>query len=76
MSDLTTIVKQIENTIQTMYRRQYPDAPETDFNDIVTYNPITRKVTFKNLKHARYLIIAPANASIISMLGHGLVRPR
>ena len=39
--------------------------------DIVTYNPISRKVTFRNLEYAEYLIIAPAKASIISMLGHG-----
>ena len=70
-SDPTAIVKQIESTIKTMYRRMYPEVSETDTNDIVTYNPITRKVTFKNLGPSRYLIVAPADSSIISMLGHG-----
>ena len=54
-----------------MYRRMYPEVSETDTNDLVTYNPITRKVTFKNLGLFRYLIVAPADSSIISMLGHG-----
>ena len=49
----------------------YPEVSATETNDIVTYNPITRKVTFKNLVQSRYLIAAPANSSIISMLGHG-----
>jgi len=68
-SDLPTIVDHIKNTITTMYRKEYPT--ETDCEDIVTYNPETKKVTFKNMRRSRYLIVAPATASIIAMLGHG-----
>ena len=38
---------------------------------MVTYKPITRRIIFKNLVQSRYLIVAPTNASIISMFGHG-----
>ena len=68
-SDLASIVEHIKNTITTMYRNEYP--METDCEDILTYDPKTEKVTFKNMRRSRYLIVAPANASIISMLGHG-----
>jgi len=70
-SDPTTIVKQIDNTIRTLYRKHFPDFSRADPTDIVTYNPTSRKVTFRNLEFAEYAIIAPARASIISMLGHG-----
>ena len=46
----------------------YPDG--SDAHNIVTYDPKSRKVTFKNLMQRRYLIIAPANSSIISMFGY------
>jgi len=69
--DPTTIVKQIDTTIRTMYRQHFPDFSRDDSEDIVTYNPTSRKVTFRNLEFAEYAIIAPAKASIISMLGHG-----
>jgi hypothetical protein len=68
-SDLPTIVDHIKNTITTMYRKEYPT--ETDCEDIVTYDPETKKVTFKNMRRSRYLIVAPATASIIAMLGDG-----
>jgi hypothetical protein len=68
-SNLMSIVKHIKTTITTYYRQEYPE--EEDCDDIVTYDPKTRKVTFKNLEHSTYLIVAPAFSSIISMLGHG-----
>ena len=68
-SNLLSILNHIKTTITTYYRQEYPS--EEDCDDIVTYDPKTRKVTFKNLVHASYLIVAPAASSIISMLGHG-----
>jgi hypothetical protein len=70
-TDPSSIVKQIEGTIETLYRRRFPDAGADKCKDIVTFNPITRKVTFKNLVRSRYLIAVPSTASIISMFGHG-----
>lgn len=70
-TDPSSIVKQIEGTIETLYRRRFPDAGADECKDIVTFNPITRKVTFKNLVRSRYLIAVPSTASIISMFGHG-----
>ena len=69
--DPTSIVKQIDTTIRTMYRQHFPDFSRDDSEDIVTYNQTSRKVTFRNLEFAEYAIITPAKASIISMLGHG-----
>ena len=51
-----------------MYDTMYPGG--SDAHNIVTYDPKTRKVTFKNLLQRRYLIIAPAHSSIISMFGY------
>ena len=70
-TDPTTLVNQIKSTIEKLYRQQYPVASSIECDDIITYNPITRKVNFKYLEGSRYLIAAPADASIISMLGHG-----
>jgi hypothetical protein len=67
-SNLMSIISHIRKTIRINYRQQYPQ--EEDCDDIVTYDPKTRKVTFKNLEHASYLIVAPAASSVISMLGH------
>ena len=53
------------------YRRRFPEAAENEYDDIVTYNLITCRVTFKNLVRSRYLIAAPSDAYIISMFGHG-----
>ena len=69
--DQKTIVKQIKNTIRTMYRSHYAHAPETDFNYIVTYNPVSRTITFKHLTQTQYLIVAFSNESIFSMCGQG-----
>ena len=65
------IVQQIANSIKTLYYRRFPDAGATECDDVVTFNPITRRVIFKNSVRSRYLIAAPTNASIISMFGHG-----
>ena len=68
-TDPKSIVQQIANTITALYRRRFPEAAADECNDIVTFNPITRRVTFKNLVRSRYLIAAPTDASIISMFG-------
>ena len=52
-----------------LYRRRFPEAAADECNDIVMFNPITRRITFKNLVRSRYLIAAPNNAFIISMFG-------
>ena len=70
-TDPKSIVQQIASKITALYRRRFPDAAANECNDIVTYNSITRRVTFKNLIRSRYLIAAPSDASIISMFGHG-----
>ena len=70
-SDPSLIVRQIKNTITALYQIRFPDAAANKCDDIVTYNPITRRVTFKNLVRSRYLIASPSDASIISMLGYG-----
>ena len=70
-TDPSLIVRQIQNTITALYRSRFPDAAANECDDIVNYNPITRRVTFKNLVRSRYLIAAPSDASIISMLGYG-----
>ena len=70
-TDPKSIVQQIANTITTLYRRRFPEAAADECNDIVTFNPITRRITFKNLVRSRYLIAAPSDAYIISMFGHG-----
>ena len=54
-----------------LYSRRFPEAAANECDDIVTYNSITRRVTFKNLVRFRYLIAAPSDASIISMFGNG-----
>ena len=69
--DPKSIVQQIASTITALYRRRFPDAAADECDDIVTYNSITRRVTFKNLVRSRYLIAAPSDASIISMFSHG-----
>ena len=66
-----SIVQQIANSIKTLYYRRFPDAAATECGDVVTFNPITRRVILTNLVRSRYLIAAPTNASIISMFGHG-----
>ena len=66
-----SIVQKIAKTITTLYRRRFPDAAANECDDIVTYNPITPRVTFQTLVRSRYLIAAPRNASIISMFNHG-----
>ena len=70
-TDPKSIVQQIANSIKTLYYRRFPDAAATECDEVVTYNPITRRVIFRNLVRSRYLIAAPTNTSIISMFGHG-----
>ena len=66
-----SIVQQIANSIKTLYYRRFPDAAATECDDVVTYNPITSRVIFRNLVRSSYLIAAFTNTSIISMFGHG-----
>ena len=70
-TDRKSIVQQIANAIKTQYYRRFRDVCATQCDDVVTDNPITRRVIFTNLVRSRYLIAAHTNASIISMFGHG-----
>ena len=64
-TDQKSIVQQIASTITALYRHRFPEAAANECDDNVTYNSITRRVTFKNLVRSRYLIAAPSDASII-----------
>ena len=66
-----SIVQQIASSIKTHYYRLCRDAAANECDDVVTYNPITRRCMFNNLVGSRYFIVAPNNAYIISMFGHG-----
>ena len=70
-TDQKSIVQQIATSIKILYYRRFRDAAATECDYVVRYNPITRRVIFKNLVWSRFLIAAPTNASIISMFGHG-----
>ena len=69
--DPTLIAQQIANKIISLIRRRFPQAPLEEYENVVSYNPVTRCVTFKNLRLTRYIVVAPADDSIISLLGHG-----
>ena len=63
-TDPKSIVQQIANSIKTLYYRRFRDAAANECDDVVTYNPITRRVIFKNLVRRIYLITAPTNAPL------------
>ena len=69
--DPSLIVEQIASKVISLFRRCLPNAPKEEYENLVSYNPVTRRVTFKILTNPRYLIVTPSDGSIISLLGHG-----
>lgn len=70
-SDPIAIVNQIQSTVEMMYRIQHPEAEESEFKNIVTFDPSSRTARFRHLKYSRYLIVSSGNVPLISMLGYG-----
>lgn len=68
--DPELIVEQISSKIVSLFRQHFPNVSPEEYENPVTYNPVTRRVTFKNFHGSRYLIVAPSDGSIISLLGH------
>lgn len=69
--DPSSIVQQIDKLLKSMYRQRFPDKDREEPIDFIKYNPLKRRVRFNHLPKARYIIVAPSQSSIISMLGFG-----
>ncbi|MCP6756922.1 hypothetical protein NL533_35370, partial [Klebsiella pneumoniae] len=51
-SDPIAIVNQIQSTVEMMYRIQHPEAEESEFKNIVTFDPSSRTARFRHLKYS------------------------
>lgn len=69
--DAASIVRQMNNKLQGMYRKRFPEQHQEEPVEFIKYNPLKRRVRFNNLRQSRYIIVAPSHSSIINMLGYG-----